>query len=446
MSWGIEELIAGPFGSITEANAWAAANTGALFVGLLCTISGVQYTWQGAGWVQTQIRKISTYAATRGFKKLSVMASPPTVSVTTPSPWYNPVPISGGIGWFADPTISVGDGSGIWLKAYDWGSGIPAGAPNLWINTNTTPFRYENYLGAHMVVPPNNTGAQQISTISLIHYGTSISFCVSGYPFSQILVRVDGEYASLTPSAMSNNYNPTWLNLVFGSAGARKIEIEGQISLLAVVIGATDSAMPSDYNGPSLYILGDSYFDGALGVVTQQTMVHRMKRYLGINHVTTDAIGGTGLVKSNGASANYMTRVQSILPQQKAIKYASFLVSGSINDSAYDAPTITSAALAFIDYCRSHSPNCEIIVPCFASACPTPSAQTVVLSGWKAAAAQRPLVYPIDLQGVLSGSGYSTGLAGKGNSDIIRGSDGTHYTDAGHEIFSRILADVVMRI
>lgn len=48
--WWKSDLIVGPFSNITEANAWAAANPSSLFLGLLATISGVPYSWRGAGW------------------------------------------------------------------------------------------------------------------------------------------------------------------------------------------------------------------------------------------------------------------------------------------------------------------------------------------------------------------------------------------------------------
>lgn len=50
--WWESDLIVGPFANITEANAWAAANPSSLFLGLLATINGTQYTYGGAkvGW------------------------------------------------------------------------------------------------------------------------------------------------------------------------------------------------------------------------------------------------------------------------------------------------------------------------------------------------------------------------------------------------------------
>lgn len=48
--WWESNLIVGPFSNITEANAWAAANPSSLFLGLLATIGGVPYSWDGTAW------------------------------------------------------------------------------------------------------------------------------------------------------------------------------------------------------------------------------------------------------------------------------------------------------------------------------------------------------------------------------------------------------------
>lgn len=48
--WWESNLIVGPFSNITGANAWAAANPSSLFLGLLATINGVPYSWNGTGW------------------------------------------------------------------------------------------------------------------------------------------------------------------------------------------------------------------------------------------------------------------------------------------------------------------------------------------------------------------------------------------------------------
>lgn len=51
--WWESNPIVGPFSNITEANAWAAANPSSLFQGLLATINGVPYSWNGTGWGST---------------------------------------------------------------------------------------------------------------------------------------------------------------------------------------------------------------------------------------------------------------------------------------------------------------------------------------------------------------------------------------------------------
>jgi lysophospholipase L1-like esterase len=259
----------------------------------------------------------------------------------------------------------------------------------------------------------------------------------------EVRVKVDGQYVSLAPSALPSNWAGL-LTIDFSSVGgdaARTIEVECWLCAPnQIAIGPTDSLyLPRrSPDEPCLYVIGDSFTYGSAATEPGFTsLVETIRAVTGIEDLIVDGVGSTGYKRTTGSGGNdYLSRVTAygdVLATAGAV-----LFLGSVNDSIYTASQVQAQAAA----CFAQVRPLPVYAVVMASEQPTPAGQTAVRDGVQAAMAAAPNAGGfLDLTGVLTGTGYGGHTTGTGNSDVLRSSDGTHPTQAGHDLYGRMIGD-----
>lgn len=192
------------------------------------------------------------------------------------------------------------------------------------------------------------TGMMQVS---FLHDGSDIELNI--YSTNGMLIRVDGEYVSLTPTTVAAT--STFIKLAFGSRKLRRIDVIGtQLNFMGVATGWTDGLYPAPVRGPRVICLGDSFTQSDV-----QGWHSWLSDCTGWDDVWAAGVGGTGyLATAGGAAKKFRDRVAS-----DVIAYAPdiVLVMGSLNDSASTPSALTAEATALVAQIRDALPSCLVI-------------------------------------------------------------------------------------
>jgi len=148
--------------------------------------------------------------------------------------------------------------------------------------------------------------------VAVKHTGQVISF--HGYTLldaatakSSYVVKVDGEFISLTPTVISPVDTQFVLNLDFGSVAERKIEfISYYCALGGISTAATDTLIRAELMGPEICFLGDSLVEGAYGDRLVGDYVAAFSQSLGYDKVSPRGFGGSRIAAGTG---NYISRI-----------------------------------------------------------------------------------------------------------------------------------------
>lgn len=208
-------------------------------------------------------------------------------------------------------------------------------------------------LGASLTVT-SNTGATPNAAgslaVSFLHEGSNLELAV--FAAVGMLVRVDGQYISLTPTVIGSS---TYYKMAFGSRAVRRIDVLGQgISFIGAYTDWTDTLYPAPVRGPRVLCLGDSFstnaIDGWINWLTDCT---------GWDDIWASGVGGTGYVSTaGGVSKKYRDRVATdVIPFAPDI----VLVLGSRNDVSQPVATLQTEAAGVVSQIRAALPNCLIV-------------------------------------------------------------------------------------
>lgn len=278
----------------------------------------------GATWLKKNVR-LNPQA-------MSVMASAPTVTASQTNT------LSAGQFFAAangDASAAVGDGAfNLFRSAYyqALGSSYPA---YFYITSLTftqgSPSAYANLT----------------TQLSFRHTGSRFAIFLSGNGAS-MLVKVDGQFVSLTPTALANDGNLYYVLVDFSSAVAdRRIDIlMFGAALGGVYTDQTDSMRPASQRGPKVVVLNDSFGEGTGNEVSQlYSWITYFAEYLGWDNVVSSAVGATGLLAGALPKVPYGARaardVAALFPDAVYVK-------PSINDNGYTPAQMVAAAQALI--------------------------------------------------------------------------------------------------
>lgn len=188
-------------------------------------------------------------------------------------------------------------------------------------------------------------------SISLIHSGSKLALALYGQT-GHIAVKVNDQWASLTPTAIPNDGGLKVLIVDFGSSATRRVDFLGyNLAHRGVWIDNTDTIIPAPRRGPRVCAISDSFGGGSGNEVSALfSWITYMAEFLGWDDVYSIAAGSTGLVSNGGTKKKYLDRVsRDVLPLNPDI----VIVQPSTNDNGQSAATVLAAAQTIYETLRA---------------------------------------------------------------------------------------------
>ena len=205
--------------------------------------------------------------------------------------------------------------------------------------------------GLHVTPGTAGQTATGMLQVSFIHDGSDIELAV--YNATGMLIRVDGEYVSFTPTTVAAT--TTYVKLAFGSRKPRRIDVIGHgLSFIGACTGWTDMLYPAPVRGPRVLCFGDSFTQPDV-----QSWHSWFADCMGWDDVWAAGVGGTGYFATNaGAAKKFRDRIAS-----DAIAYSPdiVMVLGSLNDLGAAAATVQSEASALVGQIKDALPACLVV-------------------------------------------------------------------------------------
>jgi lysophospholipase L1-like esterase len=253
-----------------------------------------------------------------------------------------------------------------------------------------------------------------------------------------------------SPRSVGSSYTHQSLDVVFPphAAGVRRtvtFALSGSVWFTGLRLGGPDARawLPRepDPSAPITYWIGDSYSGGAGATHPGfDDLVHLASTMAGLSDVTTDALGGTGYVRTNTIAhfPRFQTRVAANLGAGRAQPQL-VVVAGSINDAPYGEARVRRAARALYRQLAAKLPKAAVVVIPFTSEFPIPSQIAAANDGIMAAARAAPNVVGLfDLPAkVLSLTGVTAHERRSGAlvSSVVK----FHPSEVGHELYGRLI-------
>ena len=229
---------------------------------------------------------------------------------------------------------------------------------------------------------------------------------------------------------------PRWFKIDLGSAKLRKIEVHSRLDLAGSIAIEPNTVMyPTRDKGYKIGVLGDSITDGT-GSQFARNFVYNIRRRLGFNDISNFGIGGSGYINNTG-NGKFVNRIQEV--SDAGFEY--LMVAGGINDLAQPIADFSTAVDEFYTRALELFPASNIIIVSNWSNVGTinDSATTAMRDVLKAKAESIGAKF-IDAindagNGWLTGTGNAVDKEGDGNCDALISDDGTHPTNAGHNVY-----------
>lgn len=217
---------------------------------------------------------------------------------------------------------------------------IPSGTANA-IGATAT---YTSNTGAF----PNASGLMQISFMS---DGADVEIGI--YSATGMLIRVDGEYVTLTPATTSAT--DLWTKLAFGSSKMRRFDVIGHnLSFVGVAVAAGDTVLPAPKRGPRVICFGDS--------ITQpgaENWPQWLSDFMGWDDIWAHGVGGTGWDRdASGVSKRFADRM---LTDVVAHSPDIVLILGSVNDAGQTPSVVRQNAYTGVSRILERLPDALVI-------------------------------------------------------------------------------------
>lgn len=297
--------------------------------------------------VADTVNYVARHAAAVSLNNITVMSSPPTVSSGTTN------------------TLSAGQRFAA-TNSQDAGSQqFPGSAVNL--------FR-GGYWEAGPAFPDNQglisrnlTGGgipSQVNQASFYHTGTQFNLQVKG--LARVLIKVDGQFVSLTPVSIPNDGNFYFVLVQFSGSATRRIDVLMYNTRFGGVwTDLVSVVQPAPPRGMKAFVVSDSFGEGAGNEIHDMwSWVTYLAEYLGWDDTTASAVGGTGLLATpGGGKVVFNARIQRdvldlIQPGETAVVW----IALSINDSTFNVSQFTPALNQILDTIQASGKNPIVVV------------------------------------------------------------------------------------
>jgi len=274
--------------------------------------------------------------------------------------------------------------------------------------------------------------------------GTAVEFIAS---FSQIRIYCseDGGPVQLVSTVTGGAANGAAQYIPITCADRRprlwRFDCNVSTQFYGIKVGVLDTIWPYRPTDVTRCILmGDSFGEGSGATHAQDGYVVQLGHILGITDMRSSSLGGTGLIKTNGARVKYRDRCAT-----DVIAYSPtwVIIQGTQNDNAYAAADLQAEFTALVAQLRAGISGVRIsflsvwnTTGTFPSSASTNNAALV-------ATATALGCDTIDWSDYITGTGRVGATTGDGNADYYVGTDSTHPSTAGHLYRAVRLADQV---
>jgi len=285
-----------------------------------------------------------------------VMATPPTVAISTVNPLA--------AGQFFAATNNSGANQFVDLSAFAVSC---AGNPVVAGLTNPNP----NYVNWQCVSAGSGAtigsyfGANMVKIRVVFSSAAATPAIVLGCKglTGNILAKVNDQYTSLTPTVIGNTGVTNFFSLTFAAPGTWTIEfiaddVVNSFYFMGMWIATGDTLMPAQIRGPRIIVMGDSFTTATGSGAQALGFVNVFAEYMGWDDVWPSGIGGTGLI-SPGVNVNYGARVANdVFP----FAPDELIIQGFFNDGSNTGAAVQAALTALITNVQANLPTCRITV------------------------------------------------------------------------------------
>jgi GDSL-like lipase/acylhydrolase family protein len=271
----------------------------------------------------------------------SVMASPPSPTLTTSHTISSPFPFLAGA---QGNTSALGGSMFSFCRA---GGGIR--------QANSFP---RNQFVAFTNINNGSFRTYCSMQASFWHDGRYLEIIAYGGG-GLMALKVNDQYLSLSPTTLANDGSIYFWYFDFGSRAKRRIDFITTGSFGGVYTEQNDSIEPAPVRGPRTVVIGASFTQGtgATGGATAH-WVQAFSDALGWDDVWSWGVGATGFIANNsGGSPTFGQQVADV------VSYAPDCVifDGPINDNGNSAASVAAAALAAYQAVQAALPNALIV-------------------------------------------------------------------------------------
>lgn len=377
-----------------------------------------------------RLKTLSTAARYNNPRVNAVMASPPTVTISSSAPAYTKT-----YAWNASNANAI--------NYFGGGLGTAAGQRAF---PSTT-------ISGSLV-----NGAWRVEAVVDSAKFTFQTYDVSTSATYRFIV--DGQYVSVSASSAVGHAAANYITLDFTSAGGRKrrvVTLEAQFGnsyFQSIIVGATEGVYKPGGDVIRVLAQGDSITTGAGATIPFNGWNWYAGDLLGVRDNWSNAIGSTGLIaNASGTQTTALQRISDVVAAAPDI----MIIAEGYNDVGNGTPAQIQAALtAYLSALRAQvSASMPIFVLGIWPESTGPSAAVIAAeNGLSAAvtAANDPLIFFIpvatDVNGAwTTGTGTDSATTGTGNADIyMNGSNTPHPNNPGHQFFGERVADRIMAI
>lgn len=261
--------------------------------------------------------------------------------------------------------------------------------------------------------------------------GATNQIYVDGMPITEF---TSDQSPTLTTASDGNFYR---IILDFGSSALRRIGWRTANKIAGVTVGPFDTVYaPSKAGVPRAVILGDSFTEGTGATDTGTGWASLLGSRMGWDTFVSGS-GGTGYLATNVPLGRVKLR-DRLATDCTALNPDIVVVAMGINDGANTAAAVAAEAALCYDDILAGNPDRLLIVISPFSQNGNPTAFHLAVSPLLEAACEARGGIYINLLSpkLVTGTGKVGATVNDGNASVITGSDGTHPTQLGHEIYA----------
>lgn len=323
--------------------------------GVMTSVSLSNSTYKSDYWApsaQSQLKKKPFMPA--GVQNIQpVMATPPTVAISTTNP------LAAGLQFSPfNNSQQIGGGGSVDLSFCSVSRAV-----NPQVASLTSPlFAYVRF--QHVSATAGGVGYNGGNTVQfgVMHSGLSIVLMLHGLS-TNVIAKVNDQYVTLTPTAVPANNVANFYSLTFSAAALRRIDfivdnVLGSCNFGGFFVSEGDVLYPAQIRGPRVIVMGDSFTTATGAGCSALGFSGVLADYMGWDDIIPSGIGGTGIIATgSGTYCNYNQRVATdVYPWNPD----EVIIQGFFNDNSSTGAAIQAALLTLVQGIVQNLPYCRV--------------------------------------------------------------------------------------